>query len=470
MFGFKKKPQKRKIGRTGVVTEKRYYNSNSLIDKALFFIQNLTAKDIVTKDHQRILNSARYMYANNSYVKGYIGTMKRNVIGENGFALQMQTANNDFNNKVEKAWNTWCKAANCDTRKHSSFRDICNQVLSSLLIDGEAFIIINIKDKYPKLSVIDNALIDSSYNNESKNIINGIEVDFLGSPRAYYIKDNGSHKRILAENVIHIYEPVWAGQRRGISDLTSTISKLQKLDQFENSALSNAKNSAKYLGFIEKSLDPSMMEIEDDIVDDDGEAISQPKTRVEIEDSTIAYLENSETFKSASSQYPSGEFASFNRALLHSIAAGLNISYQALTRDINGTNYSGGRTATLEDQKRYKTLQNFIVNSFVEVVFDKWAEFFCLLNPSFTLSKVIENAEWQCSRWSWVDPKKEADANRILNELGVKTRKEIIKEMGKDPESTIAQILKERELFADEIKKSKKSKKNKEVVSNENDI
>ena len=48
--------------------------------------------------------------------------------------------------------------------------------------------------------------------------------------------------------------------------------------------------------------------------------------------------------------------------------------------------------------------------------------------------------QWLEPPYRSVDPVKDATANRILVELGVKSRAEVIRERGRDPESVLAEV------------------------------
>ena len=47
---------------------------------------------------------------------------------------------------------------------------------------------------------------------------------------------------------------------------------------------------------------------------------------------------------------------------------------------------------------------------------------------------------WQPRRWQWVDPLKEMEANRSAVELRTRSISDIIREQGKDPNETWAEL------------------------------
>jgi len=45
-----------------------------------------------------------------------------------------------------------------------------------------------------------------------------------------------------------------------------------------------------------------------------------------------------------------------------------------------------------------------------------------------------KRVSWQPRRWQWVDPMKDAEANRVAVEMGTRSISDIIREQGRDPE------------------------------------
>ena len=63
------------------------------------------------------------------------------------------------------------------------------------------------------------------------------------------------------------------------------------------------------------------------------------------------------------------------------------------------------------------------------------------------------NCQFRGKQFSPVDMGKAATANKTLVETGVKSRAQVIRESGEEPDDVFAEIEKERELFPPEVKK-----------------
>jgi capsid protein len=56
-------------------------------------------------------------------------------------------------------------------------------------------------------------------------------------------------------------------------------------------------------------------------------------------------------------------------------------------------------------------------------------------------------AHFQGRRWSWVDPQKDATAQQMAIASDIKSRSQIIRELGDDPETVWREIQREREFM-----------------------
>ena len=79
--------------------------------------------------------------------------------------------------------------------------------------------------------------------------------------------------RVPAEDVLHIYRPIDAGQIRGLPHVAPAMVRLFLLDQYDDAELDRKKTAAMFAGFITKTApeDPMMGEAEADL---DGAAIA----------------------------------------------------------------------------------------------------------------------------------------------------------------------------------------------------
>ncbi|WP_228368219.1 phage portal protein, partial [Klebsiella pneumoniae] len=228
--------------------------------------------------------------------------------------------------------------------------------------------------------------------------------------------------------IIHGFVHEMVGQRRGLPWASTSLFRLHHLQGFEDAAVQNARASATKMGFIQykEGFGP---ECEDD----------QP---VEIDAEPLAWHELPEGAEVAewSPQYPSGEFAVFNKAMLRGAAAGFGVLYNNLAGDLEGVNFSSIRQGTLDEREHWKELQQWLIETIVVPVYEEWLRFSLLAGaikvkgrplPAEKIS-AYRQVEWQGRRWAWIDPRADNDANIAAMRAGLKSPSQIIRESGRD--------------------------------------
>jgi lambda family phage portal protein len=125
------------------------------------------------------------------------------------------------------------------------------------------------------------------------------------------------------------------------------------------------------------------------------------------------------------------------RQCLRSIAAGLGVSYETVSRDFSQTNYSSSRLSLLEDRDNYRQIQGWLIENLHQVVFDAWLDMAALsgaLNlPGYDNDPGRYNAaKWMPRSWEWVDPLKEVQAYKEAVRCGFMTQGEVVAKSGGD--------------------------------------
>lgn len=406
---------------------------------------------------------SREQWSNNDYVRSFIRLVRQNVVGPQGVKLQAKAktprgkSDADANDAIETAWCEWGTKGNCDVTGQLSWREIQCMAMETTARDGE-FIARKVygADAGPMgfaLQLVDPQRLSVKYENykfgnNGHFIRQGIEFNRYGRPvayhftsmdewDAYYYSINGKgFVRIPAEEIIHGFVHEMVGQRRGLPWAGTSLFRLHHLQGFEDAAVQNARASATKMGFIQykEGFGPQC--------DDD-----QP---VEIEAEPLAFHELPEGAEIAdwNPNYPSGEFATFNKAMLRGAAAGMGVLYNNLAGDLEGVNFSSIRQGTLDEREHWKELQQWLIETLVAPVYAEWLKFSLLAGtikvknrplPPEKL-KVYSEVEWQGRRWAWIDPRADNDANISAMRAGLKSPSQIIRESGRDPEEVYREI------------------------------
>jgi len=421
---------------------------------------------------------SREAVRNSEYARRALNMYHTNLIGEKGITLQNQSRNRNGQldrpaiQAIEQAWKNWGRARNCDITKRFTFRDIQRQVVSSLFIDGEAFIRVyrgsSASERYKfALQVIDPALIDPKYNvDKARNgnkIRSGIEYDSMGRAVAYHITQTGNHPyiysyngvsylRVPAEDILHIFMPDNPDQRRGLPLQTAGLYSLHQIHEYKKTALIAARAGASAMVFI-TSEDNSDSVAADEVYDEDDE---ESPTILEFSPMTFQELPSGSDLKTYDTNYPTGEYVEFIKSHLQAYASAVNVSYALLTGDLEGVNFSSLKNANAHEKDSFKALQQFLVDHFLDPIYEMWLRQ-QLINGTITiggtpldptrLEKYLAS-DWSAPRWAPIDEQKKANADRIRLEDGTTTISAILAEEGRE----FSDVMEQRKAEMDKLK------------------
>lgn len=433
--------------------------------------QTKSPDDIITESLPNLRGRSREQYANNDYMRRFVNLTKSNVIGPKGMRLQGRCVDQKGqldkldNDAIEKAFLDWGRRGNCDTSTTLSFPDIQRLLMSSVVIDGEFLAIETKSGPYGyRLQLIDPEALPVGHNvrpvNGGNYIKFSIEFTTSGEPVAYYFRSDAGgdgysfngirYERVPASRVIHCFLPERIGQKRGIPVASTAMLRMNQLGGYEDAAITAARVGASKMGFFTRNAEG--VGYEGDETDEEGALIT------DVEPGTFEELPEGVDFKTFNPDYPHAQFPEFVKACLRGISSGLGISYHTLANDLEGVNYTSSRTGALEDREEWKTIQEWVIESFHYRVYNNWLKSALSMGmivnaagfelPAKKIAKFREHS-WQARRWSWVDPLKDTQANKIAIESGLKSRTEVIREQGRDPEQVWSELEAEQERLGD---------------------
>lgn len=416
---------------------------------------------------------SRDLALNNDYVKKFVRLVGVNVVGPQGIVLQSKAAlpSGDADARarliIERAWNKWTRKGNASVDGKLGFREILRLAITTTARDGEILIrkVRNASNPFRfALQLIEPDLLDHRRNETLPNgntITLGVELDPWGKPVAYHLTDlkasdaaslgyRNRSVRVPAEDMIHLFITERVGQARGIPWTHSSLARLRMTLGYEQAELTAARIAASKMGFITEEIDANA-EYEADDQTEDGEPLST------VEPGTIEKLPRGMDFKSFDPTHPAGNFQAFMKANLRGAASGLCVSYPTLANDLEGVNYSSIRAGLLEDRDIWMELQELLIEQVCEPVFEAWLPV-AILSGEIDLSIAdldrLSPSAWQARRWQWVDPLKDVDANIRAVDAAFKSRQQVIREMGNDPEQVYQEVQEDAEAIGDFVKTS----------------
>lgn len=143
--------------------------------------------------------------------------------------------------------------------------------------------------------------------------------------------------RIPAEFVIHNFQTLRPGQLRGVSPFTTAILIAHDLGDYLDAEIDGAKMAAKYLAMVETQDIGSFQGVR---------ATTDTATNKKIEEmenAIIEYLRPGEKVTLASHNRPGDAFPEFTKFCLRMVAVSTDTTYELLTSDYEGINYSNLR-------------------------------------------------------------------------------------------------------------------------------
>lgn len=411
---------------------------------------------------------SRKMVRMNPYGKRFIGAIKSNVIGPAGVNVQARSLNRTgqldslANDAIEKAFKEWGKK-HADRHGRKSWVDMQNLAIACAAQDGE-FIF---RKWYSgahgfQIEVIDPELLDVEKNEATRSgeIRMGVEYNKSGVRVRYHFKrkshpvmggyDNYEHFSIPARDIIHGFIDEWPDQSRGAPWMHASLERSKHLEKYEEAGIVKARSTAATMAVLRNSIAGDE--------EYEGEEQDGDTTLDQYEAGTIKDIGDKEVTQ-LDSDYPHQMYGDFVKTHLQGIASGLNISYPTLSSDLEGVNYSSIRAGVLEDREVFKGLQNWFIRLLVQPVYEEWLSIAWMrgvirlqLNDgrrpalSDPLDKYLP-AHYQGRRWAWVDPQKDGAANQQSIDNLTKSRSQIIREQGDDPESVFREIQAEQEML-----------------------
>jgi lambda family phage portal protein len=262
--------------RTKSVTEKREYQAAS---KGRLYMDfkgsNKSADAEIRWALPDLRNRSRDLERNNEYARRYLQLLQTNIVGENGFRLQLKGRNIDGtidmagNNIIEAAWEDFSRLGGPTVDGKMSMSDLSNHVVRGMARDGEVFLHI-VQKNYLRhgigFQIIEPDRVDDKMNEtlrDGNQVRMGIELDsqtrrvvayhvLVNNPGDYDYATTTTgifRQRIPADRMLHVYVQERADQTRGVPWLVTAMPALKMLHGYREAELVAARVGAAKMGF-----------------------------------------------------------------------------------------------------------------------------------------------------------------------------------------------------------------------------
>lgn len=404
---------------------------------------------------------SRELVRNNPLASGAVDSFVSNLIGS-GITPRWQLSDNpDLKAEIQQLWLDSCDEL--DFAECCDMAGLQSLVANTVIVSGECLVRFR-----PQLAASDLAVplqiqvlepdhLDAGYNTIAPNgnmIRMGIEFNRRGKRVAYWLyKDHpgesflnsSSEKiRVPASEILHIYRMLRPGQVRGRSWMSSIIVKLHEIDQCVDAELVRRKTTAMFGGFIKEP--PSEM-IDTSPLGKRAANDSEDREVIALEPGTFPVLPPGMDVIFSDPKDVGGNYVAWMKQQLHDIAKGVGITYEQLTGDLEGVNYSSIRAGLLEFRRFCQQIQmQTLVFQFCRPVARYWMNQAILSGalsiPDYPIqSRQYKRIQWRPDGWPWVDPQKDQKAEIMAIRGGLKSRSQSIAESGGDIETVDREII-----------------------------
>ena len=429
-------------------------------------VVNATAEQTDSMQRDIIRARARDLERNSDIAESIINAYERNVVGR-GFKLQAkildENGNEDdsLNKQIEELFKEWEKPKNCDITGQQSFKELCTMAVRRIRVDGAIIFIKNYTEDgiVPfklQSKEIDELDTNLNWRNENNNnrVVGGIELDKYNKPVAYYFKEytpdgyyTGDTTRIEADRVIYLYKKIRPSQVREISQISRTMGRVRDVNEFVEAVSVKERVTACLSEFITKLNNNGGNGLGRGAITKDSKSGYEQQT---LTPGMIMELQPGEDVKAVNPSSSSSSAKDFIMSQMRLIGAGQGLSYESISRDMSQVNYSSARQGLLEDQKSYREVQDFLIDHFLNDVYEEFLNA-AILSNSIKINDFYKNKMrylkhvWISSGWGWIDPLKEVKANQSAIESNIDTLARVCAERGEDWRDVIEQRARELE-------------------------
>jgi lambda family phage portal protein len=415
-----------------------------------------------------VVARARWIVRNNGYAKAALRSWSAATVGA-GIKPSSLVEDETLRETIQQAWTAWTDQS--DAEDVTDFYGLTRRISREAFLAGECFVRFRVRPPQAGLVPLHLQLLPSEQlpahrltvipegqENAGGHIRLGIEFDREERERriAYWfltanptdqtmsftdLYQLGRLMRVPADEVLHVFDPVEAGQLRGLTGYAAAMVKLFQLDAYDDSELERQKQQSRYATFIES---PEMLDDQGNPLEprpDDDPAVYGPGASVQL------YPGEKVTF--ANPAGPPNGYEPFQFRTLLQICAAIGVPYAELSGDLTRTSYASSRAGLLAFRTEVEAFQHAVlVYQFLRKVWVRWMDAAVLAGAINGLSATRYNAQralyqrYQAitPRAPWVDPLKDRQAVKLAVDSHLIAPQDAIEAEGLDMETVYKRI------------------------------
>lgn len=396
---------------------------------------------------QKILIArSRDLARNNPYAIKAMDVIVSNTVGS-GIVAKIKGRTKRQEKEINKLWKEVCEGKLCDSERRHDFYNLQCLAMQTIVESGEVLALKSLDTTAPSIQLLEPDHIDSSKKQSgnadgSDRIVSGIALDQDSRRTGYYLFKSHpgelglvslTSNLIPAKRILHVYKQTRPGQIRGVPWSHAVSETLKDFADFQYATIIRQKISACLVGFITTNGNENLL----------NKAQVQEKRKKETKMVPGSYMFGApgEGIEFNSPPAPQG-YGDFIAETIRAVACGYGITYESISNDYSRVNFSSGRMGHLEMKRNIEKWRwHMLIPHFCDPYFKFFLEW-CKLKGVDTKDVQVE---WVPPAYSMIDPSKEIAAEKEAVKAGFKSKSQVIREQGLDPDSVREDIKKERE-------------------------
>lgn len=405
---------------------------------------------------------------NDGYSRAAVNRHVANEVGT-GIVPQSQAEDAPFRERLHQLFWDWCDQADADGQR--DFYGLQALTDRGWKEGGEMFI--RLRPRLPQdglvvplqLQLLEPELVPETYTTIGANgnpIRAGIEFTKIGQRAAYWCWQQRPEQldpfaagaamvRIPADQILHVYDPLRAGQLRGLPQLTQALVELFDISGFKDATLQRQKLA----NFLVGTMSPPLGDVQADVDPISGKPIEQMNQDavLGLEPGTLNEMPPGAMVNWSDPPAATG-YGEFIREQLMAAAVAADVPYEVLTGDMRGINDRTVRVILQEfrravEQRQHHTLVFTMLRPIWNAFIDRAVLSGALPVPTAYWEDPTpwKRVEWIPPAWPYLHPVQDVDAYTGLRRAGLTSRARIVKLIN----STDAEVI-DQENAADEAR------------------
>lgn len=433
-----------------------------------WFAAATSADAEIRRDLRRLVDRSRDLERNNDYLRGFLLSAERNVIGAVRDDVRMDCgefvkAGRDkapewqpdpsASQLIGEAWREWSMKGTCTVCGRYSWRAVKRLAVRAVVRDGT----ILIRKRFGAAArnrfgfALEVWEIDHLDLERFTALANGNEVRFgiesdsdqrvvafwvrVRHPGDLMTTGQTNVVRLDASQFYHVFVPERPGQSVGIPWVVSAITRLRQLGAFEEAATIAARVGASQGGFLTKTPGAG-----GSVAEWTGERSADGKGVIDASPLAFQELPEGWNVQTFTPEYPNITTGDFRKAMLRGVATSVGSSYTSLGNDLESVNFSSARVGLFEEREGWKMIQAFFSEELFEPVFSDFltaAIAGSVVPLPLDKFRKFNRPVFKQRRWPFIDPLKEIQAAGQAIALRIGSRRGFIEEQGGDVEDVM---------------------------------